>query len=55
MTNTKIAVNTGPGCFGLVIAIIMLWALLFGVNYDGKHYGLSCGSKGVDIHTGTTR
>lgn len=36
------------GCWGFVtsiIAIIVLWALVFGVTIDGKHYSLSCDAK----------
>ena len=54
MTDTKVTVNV-PGCLITIIALIGVWALLFGVNYNGKHYGVSCGSKGVDVNTGLTQ
>lgn len=38
------------GCIGCVLTVIVLWALLFGVTYGGKHYGLSCScAKGVEV------
>jgi hypothetical protein len=35
-----------------VITIIILWALLFGVNVNGKHYGIACGNNGVTLKMG---
>lgn len=32
----------GCGCIGLVLWIVLIWALLFGVTYDGRHYLLDC-------------
>ena len=54
MSNTEVSVR-GPGCLGTIIAFIILWGLLFGVNYGGKHYGISCGKHGVDVDSGSTR
>jgi hypothetical protein len=34
------------------ITFVILWALVFGVNVGGKHYGLSFGKNGVTLHTG---
>ena len=31
----------GTGCFGLILGIVLLWALCFGVTIGGKHYGLA--------------
>ena len=31
---------------------VLLWALFFGVNVDGRHYGLSFGRGGVTVHFG---
>lgn len=41
----------GGGCFSLILGIILLWALLFGVTINGKHYGIrDCSSEhGVEI------
>ena len=53
----KIEVSTGSkngclGCLVTILAIIGLWAVIFGVTIDGKHYGLSCDChKGVVIDT----
>ena len=46
--------NEHSGCGGLVtiiLAVLFIWALLFGVTIDGKHYGLSgCDpEKGLEI------
>jgi hypothetical protein len=32
-----------------ILACTILWALLFGFNVGGKHYGMSCGSNGVTL------
>lgn len=32
--------NEGSGCLGCVVAIILIWILVFGVTIGGKHYGL---------------
>lgn len=40
----------GCGCISLIITILVVWALLFGVTYKGKSYGLSCScDKGVEV------
>lgn len=54
MSDVQVSVG-GPGCITTVLGLIILWALLFGVNYNGKHYGLSCSSTGVTVDTGSTR
>lgn len=41
------------GCLPLVISCLVLWALLFGVTIDGKHYGVSCSCEnGVTVESG---
>lgn len=47
--------GSGIGCFTLILSITLLWILLFGLNYEGKHYGFSCGSDGVTVHMGEIR
>ena len=44
----------GCGCISIILGCIALWAVLFGVTINGKHYGLvDCSTnKGVTIHTG---
>lgn len=44
------SVNGCAGCLVFVLALVVLWAFLFGVTYGGKHYGLalSC-ERGVVI------
>ena len=38
------------GCFFLILSIIALWALVFGVNVNGKHYGVTgCDCNGVHV------
>ena len=38
------------GCLTFIVGALLLWALLFGVTYDGKHYGVTCScSRGVVI------
>lgn len=47
--------NNGGGCgrISLIAACLFVWALVFGVNVGGKHYGLSgCDCNGVQIDTG---
>ena len=36
----------------LAITGAILWALFFGVNIEGKHYGLSFSKSGVSVHMG---
>jgi hypothetical protein len=36
----------------IAITGAILWALFFGVNIEGKHYGLSFGKNGVTVHFG---
>lgn len=31
----------GCGCFSIVFVVVGLWALIFGVTVNGKHYGIS--------------
>lgn len=31
---------------------VILWAIFFGVNVDGKHYGLSFSRDGVTVNFG---
>jgi hypothetical protein len=55
-TKTSVEVGGGSGCGGclsVILFVLVLWALLFGVTLDGKHYGLdlSC-NDGVTIHQG---
>ena len=54
MNKTEVSVSNG-GCITTIIALIILWALLFGVNYNGKHYGISCGPTGVNVDLGSSR
>jgi hypothetical protein len=47
--------SDGCGCLGLVLGCLFLWALLFGVTVNGRHYGIhtcSC-ERGVEIDRGT--
>lgn len=46
--------SNGPGCISIVLGIVALWALIFGLSVDGKHYGLSKCSceRGVEVDTG---
>jgi hypothetical protein len=53
MSNKSYSGGVGfGGCFVFIISMILLWALLAGVNIGGKHYGITCGDKGVDVQTG---
>lgn len=54
-TNAEIVI--GPkgcaSCLGFVLVLILFWALIFGVNVGGKHYGIaSCDGKGVNLEAG---
>ena len=38
----------------LILGLVFLWALLFGVQVDGKYYGFVCScDSGVILHNGT--
>jgi hypothetical protein len=34
--------GSGCGCFTLIALVIVLWALIFGVTWNGQHHGISC-------------
>jgi hypothetical protein len=34
--------NHGPGCAATIVAGLVVWAFLFGVTWDGRHYDVSC-------------
>jgi hypothetical protein len=41
------------GCFSVVFALLLAWALLFGVTVGGRHYGMSCSmDRGVEVRWG---
>jgi hypothetical protein len=42
--------SSDGGCLGLLVCIVLLWAVCFGVTVNGHHYGidLSC-EKGVEV------
>lgn len=43
----------GCGCLTTIVVLVVMWALVFGVNVNGKHYGISgCGCDGVQFDTG---
>jgi hypothetical protein len=52
MSDSKeITIRKGGSCLGCIVTIIFLWALIFGVTWGGKHYGLSCSSdEGVKVN-----
>ena len=33
----------------IIIAGIVIWVVVFGVNVDGKHYGLNFSTNGVSV------
>jgi len=38
------------GCLPIVLTVLLLWALLFGVTYGGKHHGVGCScERGVTV------
>lgn len=44
----------GCGCFSSVLFLLLMWALLFGVSVDGKHYGIGCScDDGVSVDSGS--
>jgi len=36
----------------LIISFVIVWAIIFGVNLSGKHYGLHLSTNGVSIEWG---
>jgi hypothetical protein len=50
MSDRSTSVNVGcVGCVPIILALIVLWGLIFGVNYGGQHHQIGCGNNGVDI------
>ena len=44
----------GCGCLGIIVFCLLVWALVFGVTVDGRHYGIGCTcAEGVTV-TGDT-
>ena len=42
--------SNGGSCLGCVLFIFVMWAVLFGVTWNGIHYGIECSSEhGVEI------
>lgn len=51
MSNETNEAQAPFGCLRVIITIIVVWAVLFGVTWNGKHYGLSCScERGVEFH-----
>jgi hypothetical protein len=49
-STTEVSVSRG-GCITIVLGFMALWALIFGVTIDDKHYGVagcSC-DRGLEI------
>ena len=34
--------SNGPGCFSFILGLTILWALIFGITWNGKHHGFAC-------------
>lgn len=32
----------GCGCLSIVVFCLLMWALVFGVTVEGKHYAIGC-------------
>jgi hypothetical protein len=48
--STTVTLGGSWGCFWFVLLCLFLWALIFGVSWNGKHYALGCScSKGVEV------
>ena len=38
------------GCIGLLAAFYFIWALIFGITWDGVHHAIQCSSeRGVEF------
>lgn len=49
MSNRTVTVRPF-GCVATIVSLFVLWALVFGVTFDGTHYGAGCScDKGVAI------
>ena len=56
MSKSSSSVHIGCGCLPLVASILVLWFLLFGLTWHGKHYGISCScSRGVEWNEGAAK
>lgn len=48
--------GAGVGCLPVILFITVMWALVFGVTWEGKHYGMSCScDRGVAIDNGVAK
>lgn len=42
--------QSNGGCLSLIVFILLVWALIFGVTWNGKHHGINCSTeRGVGI------
>ena len=49
MSGYRVTVSWG-GCLGLVVSVLLLWALVFGVTWHGRHHSLGCScERGVEV------
>jgi len=59
MSDDKAAVKvnaSGPGCFGCVGFLIVVWALIFGLTIGEYHYSVSCSTeRGVELQAREVR
>jgi hypothetical protein len=40
----------GCGCLSIIVFFLLMWALIFGVTFEGKHYAIGCGcDEGVSV------
>lgn len=51
MSKRRVEPDPEPaGCITIIIYVTILWALVFGVTYGGKHYGIACScERGVEV------
>lgn len=42
--------QSNGGCLSLIVFVIVLWAMIFGVTWNGKHHDINCSTeRGVGI------
>lgn len=53
MSRSSSGASSQYGLVHLILAVMLVWALLFGVTIDGKHYGVAgCSESGLRFDVG---
>lgn len=50
MSDAQCSSGGGCGCISIILTLMFLWALVFGVTWNGRHHDIECTSeRGVEL------